>query len=259
MICTADKSSTNDKTECSDLKEGKQNTTKLYKCVGTINDNIELTIVNKPDDDKDEDNIMQIPDDNLRFDVCEFQCNSKKNMNDHNIEISGEDGDFNCKYCPFQGNNNKVLSNHLDNAHQMRCHNCGKIFKTKNELMIHRKSHHPDKIRICRYIENGYCTFGRECWYNHSQENTGGSNQSSVENYRCTNCEDVFTSRSNMMNHRKNVHSNTIPKCRDYEKGNCTRSDQNCWYIHDATNVPMDTSEVFQGVMGGQFHLGAKW
>jgi hypothetical protein len=45
------------------------------------------------------------------------------------------------------------------------CKDCGNGFKTKKEMMIHRKTTH--STQVCRYYLNGDCTKGEECWYQH--------------------------------------------------------------------------------------------
>ena len=187
---------------------------------------------------------------NLPCDVCEIQCFSKTSMDNHNVDFHGEDGDFTCDYCSFQGNSKKTLSNHMESAHDIKCHNCEEHFKSKTDLMHHRKSSHLDKINVCKYFVNGNCKFGAECWYKHSPEGTPRV-QSEEQNFKCNSCGEMFKSRTMLMRHRKNVHINTITKCREYIKGNCSRTNENCWYLHEEANMMMDTSEGFPEVMEG--------
>ena len=41
------------------------------------------------------------------------------------------------------------------------------MFKTKNEMMVHRLTEHTDKVKPCRDPDN--CTF-KTCWYNHNKQ-----------------------------------------------------------------------------------------
>ena len=174
-------------------------------------------------------------------------------MESHNLQLHGEDGDFTCNHCSFQGNSRKILLNHLEHAHKIKCHNCYEHFDSKVNLMIHRKTAHSDKINICRYFADGSCKFRNEGWYRHSEnvQEIPQENPSEEQQFKCNSCGEIFTTKSNLMNHRKNTHYYTISKCREYAKGNCPRADVNCWYLHSDSSTPMDTTEGFQRVMEG--------
>ena len=54
-----------------------------------------------------------------------------------------------------------------DNCH---CYVCGKSFKTKSEMMGHRKQYHANVVRLCSKFTEGKCPFQDEfCWFIHSQ------------------------------------------------------------------------------------------
>ena len=83
---------------------------------------------------------------------------------------------YNCEECAFQatgGGSSKALlkhfreSGHKTNSLEERCYNCDEFFSTFNDLMIHRREKHIDRINKCRYYAEGSCKFGQRCWYSH--------------------------------------------------------------------------------------------
>ena len=48
-----------------------------------------------------------------------------------------------------------------------------------------------------------------------------------LKEYKCGICEKVFHH-----NHRKNEHSQFVPKCREYINGACRYEQNGCWFRH---------------------------
>ena len=65
---------------------------------------------------------------------------------------------------------------------QITCRICNTRFEDKNEMMMHRKSDHIEKVNMCKNITAGItCRKGPlYCWYNHNQQasNTGAISRS---------------------------------------------------------------------------------
>ena len=53
----------------------------------------------------------------------------------------------------------------------------------------------------------------------------------------CRNCGEQFTSKWNLMTHRKSMHSNTVAFCRNKREDKCDYSDDMCWWRHDAESM----------------------
>ena len=101
--------------------------------------------------------------------------------------------------------------------------------------MNHRRDTHGKTKEKCKYnVPPSTCKHGpAECWNDHS------SIPEDSEEYKCTVCDDKFTSIPQMRRHRKKEHIESVPICRETEKGKkCSRSDQYCWYSH---NMPKPT------------------
>ena len=50
---------------------------------------------------------------------------------------------------------------------------------------------------------------------------------------KCRSCGDEFSSKWNLMYHRKNKHSNSIAMCRNKLKDQCNFPDDVCWWSHE--------------------------
>ena len=53
----------------------------------------------------------------------------------------------------------------------------------------------------------------------------------------CRNCGESFSSKWNLMNHRKNKHAETVAYCRNNLEGKCTYADNMCWWSHDKKDI----------------------
>ena len=59
----------------------------------------------------------------------------------------------------------KQTDNTPKTGEKSECHTCKQTFKTKNEMMLHRKKQHTDRVKPCREQDN--CT-RKTCWYTHN-------------------------------------------------------------------------------------------
>ena len=68
---------------------------------------------------------------------------------------------------------------------------------------------------------------------------------------KCRNCVEQFTSKWNLMTHRKYIHLQTVAMCRNKLEGKCDYSDEMCWWNHNdnkSNSAPTNCyvcSEVF--------------
>ena len=120
----------------------------------------------------------------------------------------------------------------MGEAHLLKCHNCDQIFRIKQDLMQHRKSKYFDKIRVCKYFNDGNCSFNTSCWYKHTTEVETTTN-ADQQVFKCNSCGSTFQGRGELMMHRKKIHYKTISKCKSFENGSCSRQNDNCWFSHE--------------------------
>ena len=55
-------------------------------------------------------------------------------------------------------------------------------------------------------------------------------------NFKCDLCEETFINRKDFLFHKKKKHSSTILQCEKFLKGECSRADDMCWFIHSRTS-----------------------
>ena len=87
------------------------------------------------------------------------------------------------------------------------------------------------------------------CWFKHRMQGPSQAVQSETNNttvLTCKDCQQVFTTRNDLMFHKKRAHVSNIV-CKYFLEGNCRRGTAGdlCWYRHDtlgaATNVARPT------------------
>ena len=64
---------------------------------------------------------------------------------------------------------------------------------------------------------------------------------------KCRNCGEIFSSRSDLMDHRKHMHLSTIAYCQNYTQGTCPFSSKMCWWNHAAQDeIKENHEEIFK-------------
>ena len=144
---------------------------------------------------------------------------------------------YNCKDCPFQGENGLELKRHIQRTkhtpcdHPEHCYTCKKEFASYWHLMNHRKIEHPSN-NICRYFLKQECDFDSEtCWYLHKEKPINEEKKSEMK-FVCNNCEREFEDRSVLMKHKKVMHPEKVSNCKSFAQGKCNAVSDSCWYIH---------------------------
>ena len=114
---------------------------------------------------------------------------------------------INCTECDFYCNNKKDFEAHRQLIHgnldTSRCRICGQTFKTKPELMNHRKMEHIKTVALCKnIIQQGECSFSnKKCWWNH--ETHSDSEKKTEDSFKCYTCNENFNTKGRMMIHKK--------------------------------------------------------
>ena len=159
--------------------------------------------------------------------ACDECGNNFKNLNQLNrhMETDHSEGEHNCMKCSYQGNTAYSLKKHINVTHKIFCHTCSKASDSKWDLMVHRRDNHYDLLKTCRYFLMGNCKFGNEkCFYRHEENEKF--------KFKCNSCENVFSTKDELMKHIKEHHEETVPNCRDHQRGYCKRKENECYYSH---------------------------
>ena len=150
-----------------------------------------------------------------------------------------DEKEFNCDGCDFQATTQIQLNKHTNLKHRtkeqmtedvIKCKHCDDQFSDIWSLMNHRKLKHADLVAQCKNIKlNGECRFTSEkCWWNHDSKK---SNQNAV--IQCYICKESFTSKSEMMKHRKREHRSRVRKCSKFSENQCPFLDESCWFLYE--------------------------
>ena len=108
---------------------------------------------------------------------------------------------FSVGECPY--NDDKCWWNHTDKGNlseNVQCFICSKTYKSKGEMMKHRKKEHRSVVKFCDKFQEGKCGFQDDfCWFRHDEkeeikrkidEQMDIGNES--ENEESKSCESVF-------------------------------------------------------------------
>ena len=144
--------------------------------------------------------------------------------------------EYNCTECYFQGTKQMELDKHMNLKHRkveadgmIHCNSCGEGFRTKWDLMNHRKSLHSETVANCRNFMNGNCPYSDEmCWWNHNKKQN--------ESIKCYICSNTFENKTLLMSHRKINHGQLVKHCSQFQQNNCRFRSQACWFKHDEEN-----------------------
>ena len=121
--------------------------------------------------------------------------------------------------CPFQCRTKEKLMGHIDKDHKRQtCNFCSETFETKDGMETHRKENHPT-FKPCLNMRD--CSYGTRCHYSHIPM---------TKAYRCFQCGDEFSTRSDMMVHRKESHK--VEDCREFLKNATCKYKERCWWSH---------------------------
>ena len=135
---------------------------------------------------------------------CEETFETSEDKQEHVSNIH----QFNCMECDHQATTNKYLIRHIQLAHQVetinekmkfQCNSCAQRFASYFSMMNHRRDTHGKTKEKCKYnVPPSTCKRGpAECWNDHS------SITEDLEEYKCTVCDDKFTSIPQRRRHRK--------------------------------------------------------
>ena len=200
--------------------------------------------------------------------VCDSIFKNKSELEEHVVKAHGDE--WNCNDCPFQTNEPSLLIKHLkETFHQpssdlgnkkkklndfKRCYTCNLEVDGYVSLMNHRQETHPSNKK-CNKFPEGRCTRGNKCWYVHAEDLMELEESFEEQKHTCYNCDKTFKTKDEMRKHKKSAHTTLVQVCEKFNKNECPRSEENCWYKHELsptntgqlTDQDKNENQVFQG------------
>ena len=115
-----------------------------------------------------------------------------------------------CYECEFPADDFHDLGEHMLEFHFLGdCEECDETFNTKEKLQDHLVDEHGQ----------------------------GGNNLDiNSENFSCNHCEQGFTSKKDLMMHKKHQHLEMISTCWGFAAGSCEFGSEKCWFRHSMSN-----------------------
>lgn len=147
--------------------------------------------------------------------------------------------DFNCKNCQhtLENQDNPPLPMETEQRkNPYKCNLCCETFEVKWQMMVHRKNKHSSSLISCKYLMRGFCAFGNDCWFNHTQINRDSKSPTILKEFKCGLCDKVHTTKKEFMEHRKDEHASNVADCMDNKHGHCRFGSEKCWYKHENEN-----------------------
>ena len=128
----------------------------------------------------------------------------------------------NCDKCDFQTTSKSNLIKHKTLKHgqvvqeeeeTFECDNCTSQFDTKWSMMNHIRDDHKEKKEKCKYYQQNRCSFSaKACWNSH-EERGNKSHPVNIEQNKCFTCQMVFSTKHEMMKHKKLKHIDEVTEC----------------------------------------------
>ena len=185
-----------------------------------------------------------------KCDLCEEEFTLKLNLNEHKKECHKPasqtkfvDAKRTAKR-PSPVNSNQDIQKKFRFSSVHNCDICGEIFNTSSLLQNHTQSCHMEsEADLLRDIKQYNCD---DCDF---QANTGPElkkhlnltkhrpnsqlKETDLGNlYKCRNCSKEYSSKPDLMDHRRDEHKDIRKKCWHKINRKCSFEDDVCWYSH---------------------------
>ena len=111
--------------------------------------------------------------------------------------------------------------------------------------MNHRKATHPSNKK-CRNFPDGNCTWGKDCWYVHSEDlmEVDETSEKEEQKHVCYICQFQYETKDTLKKHKKKEHTSTVQKCQKYLENKCERSEESCWFIHESQFTQLNNTNI---------------
>ena len=132
----------------------------------------------------------------------------------------------------------------------IECKYCGKQYSKKSEFMIHRKIEHPGTVANRKNNKEGKCNFAAGvCWWSHDDMPIDSASVS------CFICNDTFSTKNEMMKHRKRNHNKLVKECHKFKEQLCKFKSDACWFFHEDENLKKNEEEKDEIVMENEINM----
>ena len=119
---------------------------------------------------------------------------------------------FKCRYCrkcEYQAEDGYDLDGHFWSEHNedesFSCKFCDESFPSLNDLRMHKKSNHIEKVNFCSNFATSSCIYGnKKCWFVHEEETE------TDDEFNCNSCEKELRSAPDFLRHRKMKHPQLV-------------------------------------------------
>ena len=175
--------------------------------------------------------------------ICNLECESKEELNNH-TKSEHKDKMQSDQDNVIQAEANKESIKNVGRPNLegeiFKCKKCIYKFKSEAQLNNHIKWKHS---RYTQKEEEFNCN---DCDYQgtsilqlnkHFNIKHVGKNQLEKEVIKCKHCDEQFSEKWNLMNHRKEKHIQTVAYCRKKLEGACPFTDEKCWWSHQAKQM----------------------
>ena len=186
-----------------------------------------------------------------KCDLCEEEFTLKVNLNKHKKEChkpasqSKFVGAKRTVKRPSPVNSNQDIQKKFRFSSVYNCDICGEIFHTSSLLQSHTQNCHKEvEVDLLRDFKQYTCD---DCDF---QANTGPELKKHLnitkhrpnpqlketdlgKLYKCRNCSKEYSSRPDLMDHRRDEHTNIRKKCWHKINKKCRFEDNVCWFSHE--------------------------
>ena len=170
-------------------------------------------------------------------DILKIEVKDLKEYIGKSVELSDQvviahvqDNKKNCKFFWKDKSTQSYTCQEMKEVRQM----CRKTFQEKGELDKHIKKDHKKYFLCdeCDFQGHNVNVLTKHINLKHKTK----SNQI-VNRFSCTDCSEQFSDHWNLMNHIKVKHEEKRELCKHYNKGHCSFSYNECWFLHEKTST----------------------
>ena len=184
-------------------------------------------------------------EDGFTCDICADRFMNNLDLNGHNQKHhrdSGcKDSIQSCDFCAESFPSEDILTEHITKNHMneaissdppksFACKFCEEAFEISSELMKHKKRLHTEHVSICWNFDEGLCPYEDSlCWFIHEKADANIQKFNS----KCNICDIAFKTRPEHLKHRKLIHLDLVPVCKNIKEGTCHYGETKCWFKHN--------------------------